>query len=90
VKIGLLDGIATLDGVINQLLNGPPPATGKVKGQTMDAIAQWESAVKEKLKSNPRMSKADATRAVVQEQPELHQAYLAAYNEKWGPRVRGR
>lgn len=40
--------------------------------------AEWNAAIKAKMRSG--MNRHRATAAVVEENPELHQAYLAAYN----------
>ncbi len=48
-----------------------------------DPIAAWETALAEKMKTP--MTKATATRTLVAKNPELHEAYIAAYNEKHPP-----
>ena len=50
-----------------------------------DPIAAWDAALQEKMTAGK--SKADATRAIVAEQPELHQAYIAAYTAQYSDRV---
>lgn len=45
-----------------------------------DPIGAFRLAVEEKMKLN--MTKSDAARAVVGEQPELHKAYVEAHNEQ--------
>ena len=84
-RLGLIDGVATLDSVFTQFSSGRgvlSPAI-QTKGPKMDAIQEWETAVRAKLDSSPRMTRSDAIRAVVREQPELQAAYLAAWNERY-------
>ena len=60
-----------------------PVGTGKAAaGADVDGdpIAAWQDGIAEKVKAGK--SRADATRAMVKEQPELHQAYLDATNAK--------
>lgn len=54
--------------------------TGNVSksNESGDPVAAWKDAIKEK--TDDGMDKAKAVRAVVRENPELHQAYIAAAN----------
>lgn len=56
----------------------PPLASGAAKADVGDPIAAWNEAVAEQVKAG--RSKGKAIQAVVHANPELHQAYLAAYN----------
>jgi len=53
----------------------------------IDAVAEWEAALQEKREKYPT-DPARAVRALVRERPELHLAYLEAYNAERGRRVR--
>jgi signal peptide peptidase SppA len=95
VKLGLIDGISTLDSVFSQMVQGqfgtsPTGSSPSKKAKQMDPIQEWEEAVRAKLAQNPRMKRGEAVRALSIEQPELHASYLAAYTEKFGDKVRGR
>lgn len=46
-----------------------------------DAIAQWDEAL-EQLMTERKFSRAKATQQLVHDRPELHQAYLVAWNQK--------
>jgi len=52
---------------------------GSVAEESSDPIAAWNEAVAEKMKAGK--SKASAISALVKENPDLHQSYLAAFNE---------
>jgi signal peptide peptidase SppA len=92
VKLGLIDGVSSFEAIYSQLQSGQagalPAAVNKPKGPKMEAIDQWNEAVQVKIDRG--LSKSAAIREVVREQPELHAAYLAAYNEKHGEAVQGR
>jgi len=55
---------------------------GKAEGEG-DPLAAFQAAVDEKLKTG--LSKPDAVRAIVKEQPELHAGYVEAHNANVGP-----
>lgn len=61
---------------------GVDPLGGKATGKTCegDPIAAWNAAVEAKLAEG--LNNAAAIKAVVQEDPDLHTAYLDAYNER--------
>jgi signal peptide peptidase SppA len=90
VKLGLIDGVATLDSTfqaIQQLgaAGTLPPAAGKPKGTRnmyADAIQTWDDALQSKLDRNPKLTRSEAVRQVVREQPELHAEYLRQYNAR--------
>ena len=48
--------------------------------ESVDPVAEWHQAIATKEKAG--LDRAAAVRAVVHEQPELHQAYLDAVNAK--------
>jgi len=62
---------------------GVPPlgnGNGQPDDKAGDPIAAWHQALVAKEIANPRLSQAAVIKAVVREQPELHEEYLAAYN----------
>jgi len=60
---------------------GNQPHGSESKGAVCrTATEQWEAAVEEKMSKG--LSKAQAVKAVVAENPELQKAYLAEFNEK--------
>lgn len=62
----------------------PVPAGAASSSSTAnsgDAIAQFDDAVVQ-LMDDRKLTKAQATQKVVHERPDLHQAYLAAWNKK--------
>jgi signal peptide peptidase SppA len=90
LKLGLIDGVSTWEQTfqaISQLAagQGPSPAAAggsKTGARSMDAISQWEAAIQEKLDRSPRMTRGEAVRQVVREDPELHSNYLQEYNAR--------
>lgn len=62
-----------------------PVRTGSAQagGGETDPVAEFAQRVREEMKTG--LSKADATRAVVQADPELHAAYIEAHNANVGP-----
>jgi len=53
---------------------------GSASEDAADPIERWNQAVTEKM--NGGLDRAKAIRAIVREDPDLHQAYLAAVNER--------
>ena len=61
--------------------NGPQAPLG-------DGLALWNEALDAKLQTG--LPKAEAVKAIVKENPDLHAAYIAAHNARTGPsRYRG-
>lgn len=52
-----------------------------------DPIAAWDEAIEAELKVT-NGDRARAVRNVVARDPELHKAYLEAYNEEHGSRIK--
>ena len=59
-----------------------PLGNGTIRASS-DAIALWTEALESKLRTG--LSRADAIKAVVKSNPELHAAYVAQHNANVGP-----
>lgn len=55
---------------------------GAAAEETGDPIERWKAAVAAKM--CPGVMKSQAVREVVHEDPDLHDAYVKAYNEQYG------
>lgn len=97
VKLGLIDGVSSLNVVFAQLQTGQLPGTSpaaagnQVKGKPkMDAKAEFDEAVATYMERNPNKSKAEAARDVLVADPELRERYVAEHNEQFQTAVQGR
>jgi signal peptide peptidase SppA len=94
--LGLIDGVYGFDQVIAGLqgrlpaveirLGGPLRKEGKAQMDDDATIEAFENAVAEKMKASAGtrrpVGRSEAIRAVVRENPELHSAYVSAFNSK--------
>jgi len=78
-RLGLVDQIVPSMGHV-LADNWQSGSRNQPRAAAADPIASWDQAIREKQARG--LSTSAATAAVVREQPELHQAYLEAYNAR--------